>query len=57
LNPQHGPRLLLGIGLILGTFVLYEMTSLTPHISEWMIVGVGQGCSTGFVSTPLSVCL
>jgi DHA2 family multidrug resistance protein len=38
-----GPRVLLGIGLIIGTYVLYEMTSWTPDISEWTIVSVDIG--------------
>ena len=51
------PRVLLGIGLIIGTYVLYEMTFWTPDISEWTIVsvGVGQGFSIGFVVIPLNV--
>ena len=52
-----GPRVLLGIGLIIGTYVLYEMTFWTPDISEWTIVtvGVGQGFSIGFVAIPLNI--
>jgi DHA2 family multidrug resistance protein len=52
-----GPRVLLGIGLIIGTYVLYEMTFWTPDISEWTIVsvGVGQGFSVGFVAIPLNI--
>jgi DHA2 family multidrug resistance protein len=52
-----GPRLLLGIGLIIGTYVLYEMTFWTPDISEWTIVGVGvgQGISIGLVAIPLNI--
>ena len=51
------PRVLLGIGLIIGTYVLYEMTFWTPDVSEWTIVsvGVGQGFSIGFVVIPLNV--
>jgi DHA2 family multidrug resistance protein len=52
-----GPRMLLGIGLIIGTYVLYEMTSWTPDISEWTIVtvGIAQGFSIGFVAIPLNI--
>ncbi|HEX4365485.1 MAG TPA: DHA2 family efflux MFS transporter permease subunit [Rhodopila sp.] len=52
-----GPRMLLGIGLIIGTYVLYEMTFWTPDISEWTIVsvGIGQGFSIGFVAIPLNI--
>jgi MFS transporter, DHA2 family, multidrug resistance protein len=52
-----GPRVLLGIGLIIGTYVLYEMTFWTPDISEWTIVSVGvaQGVSIGFVAIPLNI--
>ena len=51
------PRVLLGIGLIIGTYVLYEMTFWTPDVSEWTIVSVGvsQGFSIGFVVIPLNV--
>jgi MFS transporter, DHA2 family, multidrug resistance protein len=52
-----GPRTLLGIGLIIGAYVLYEMTFWTPDISEWTIVSVGvcQGFSIGFVVIPLNI--
>ena len=52
-----GPRPLLGVGLIIGTYVLYEMTFWTPDISEWTIVGVGvgQGISIGLVAIPLNI--
>jgi DHA2 family multidrug resistance protein len=52
-----GPRTLLGIGLIIGAYVLYEMTFWTPDISEWTIVsvGIGQGFSIGFVAIPLNI--
>ena len=52
-----GPRVLLGAGLIIGIYVLYAMTSWTPDISEWAIVGVGigQGFSIGFIAIPLNV--
>jgi DHA2 family multidrug resistance protein len=52
-----GPRVLLGLGLIIGTYVLYQMTFWTPDISEWTIVtvGIGQGFSIGFVAIPLNI--
>jgi MFS transporter, DHA2 family, multidrug resistance protein len=52
-----GPRTLLGTGLIIGTYVLYEMTSWTPDISTWTIVtvGIGQGISIGLVAIPLNI--
>jgi DHA2 family multidrug resistance protein len=52
-----GPRVLLGTGLLIGTYVLYQMTFWTPDISEWTIVGVGigQGFSIGFVAIPLNI--
>jgi DHA2 family multidrug resistance protein len=52
-----GPRVLLGLGLLIGTYVLYQMTSWTPDISEWTIVsvGIGQGFSIGFVAIPLNI--
>jgi DHA2 family multidrug resistance protein len=52
-----GPRLLLGAGLVIGTYVLYAMTFWTPDISQWTIVttGIGQGLSIGFVAIPLNI--
>jgi MFS transporter, DHA2 family, multidrug resistance protein len=52
-----GPRVLLGLGLVIGCYVLYEMTSWTPDISQWTIVtvGIGQGFSIGFVAIPLNI--
>jgi DHA2 family multidrug resistance protein len=52
-----GARVLLGIGLMIGTYVLYEMTFWTPDISEWTVVsvGIGQGFSIGFVAIPLNI--
>jgi DHA2 family multidrug resistance protein len=43
--------------LIIGAYVLYEMTFWTPDISERTIVsvGVGQGFSIGFVVIPLNI--
>jgi DHA2 family multidrug resistance protein len=54
---RAGPRLLLGLGLITGAYVLYQMTFWTPDISEWTIisVGVGQGISIGLVAIPLNI--
>jgi DHA2 family multidrug resistance protein len=52
-----GPRTFLGLGLMIGIYVLYEMTFWTPDISVWTIVGVGvgQGFSIGLVVIPLNV--
>jgi DHA2 family multidrug resistance protein len=52
-----GPRVLLGVGLITSTYVLYQMTFWTPDISEWTIVtvGIGQGISIGLVAIPLNI--
>jgi DHA2 family multidrug resistance protein len=54
---RSGPRLLLGIGLIIGVYVLYDMMFWTPDISVWRIagVGVGQGISIGLVAIPLNI--
>jgi DHA2 family multidrug resistance protein len=52
-----GPRPILGVGLVVGVYALYEMTFWTPDISEWAIVSVGitQGISIGFVAIPLNI--
>jgi len=52
-----GARALLGLGLVTGVYVLYEMTFWTPDISAWTIVwvGIGQGFSIGFVAIPLNI--
>jgi DHA2 family multidrug resistance protein len=51
------PRLLLGVGFTTGAYVLYQMTSWTPDISEWTIISVGimQGIGIGFVTIPLNI--
>jgi DHA2 family multidrug resistance protein len=50
-------RLLLGLGFAIGAYVLYEMTSWTPRISEWTLISVGilQGFGIGFVTIPLNI--
>jgi MFS transporter, DHA2 family, multidrug resistance protein len=52
-----GARLLLGVGLMIGIFALYQMTSWTPDIPAWTIVmvGISQGVSIGLVAIPLNV--
>jgi DHA2 family multidrug resistance protein len=49
-------RLLVSIGFVATAYALYEMTSWTPDISQWMIINAGfvQGLSVGFVFVPLS---
>jgi DHA2 family multidrug resistance protein len=50
-------RLLLGAGLALTAWSLYEMTGWTPDVSQTTVVvmGVVQGVGLGFLFTPLSV--
>ena len=52
-----GPRVLLCVGLIIGIWVLWEMTAWTPDISATTIaaVGIGQGISIGLVAIPLNI--
>jgi MFS transporter, DHA2 family, multidrug resistance protein len=49
-------RLLLGIGLGLTAWSLYDMTGWTPDVSQMMIMGNGlvQGAGLGFLFVPLS---
>jgi DHA2 family multidrug resistance protein len=49
-------RLLLGLGLGLTAWAMYEMTGWTPDISKWTIVSVGfvQGAGLGFLFVPLT---
>jgi DHA2 family multidrug resistance protein len=51
------PRLLITLGFLAGAYVLYDMTSWTPDISEWTIVGAGflQGLSIGFLTIPINI--
>ncbi len=49
-------RLLLGIGLGLTAWALYDMTGWTPDVSQWTIVSTGfiQGAGLGFLFVPLT---
>jgi DHA2 family multidrug resistance protein len=49
-------RLLLGIGLALTAWAMWDMTSWTPDISEWTVAinGIIQGAGMGFLFVPLS---
>jgi DHA2 family multidrug resistance protein len=50
------PRLLIGFGLALTVFSLYEMTSFSLQMTDWPVIwtGVIQGFGLGFVFIPLS---
>jgi len=50
-------RLLLGAGLGLTAWSLYEMTGWTPNVSQMTVVAIGvvQGVGLGLLFTPLSV--
>ncbi|HBK07540.1 MAG TPA: EmrB/QacA family drug resistance transporter [Acetobacteraceae bacterium] len=50
-------RLLVGIGFTTGAYALHEMTSWTPEVSEWTMIGVGflQGLSIGFLTIPINI--
>jgi MFS transporter, DHA2 family, multidrug resistance protein len=56
LTGKVNTRLLVSFGFLATAYALYEMTSWTPDISEWMIMEAGfiQGLSVGFVFVPLS---
>ncbi len=49
-------RLLLGIGLALTAWAMWDMTQWTPNVSEWTvgINGIIQGAGMGFLFVPLS---
>jgi DHA2 family multidrug resistance protein len=49
-------RLLLGIGLALTAWAMWDMTQWTPSVSEWTvgINGIIQGAGMGFLFVPLS---
>jgi DHA2 family multidrug resistance protein len=49
-------RLLLGIGLVLTAWAMWDMTSWTPDVSEWTVAinGIIQGAGMGFLFVPLS---
>jgi DHA2 family multidrug resistance protein len=50
-------RLLVALGFVAGAYVLYEMTSWTPAISEWSVITAGffQGVSIGFLTIPINI--
>jgi len=50
-------RLLVGIGFVVGAWVLYQMTLWTPDVSEWNVISVGftQGVSIGFLAIPINI--
>jgi DHA2 family multidrug resistance protein len=50
-------RLLVGIGFAIGAYVLYDMTSWTPDVSEGTMIGIGflQGVSIGFMTIPINI--
>jgi MFS transporter, DHA2 family, multidrug resistance protein len=50
-------RVLLGIGLALTAWAMWDMSNWTPSISEWTvgINGIVQGAGMGFLFVPLSV--
>lgn len=50
-------RLLITFGFLAGAYVLYEMTSWTPDVSEWTLISAGflQGISVGFLTIPINI--
>jgi DHA2 family multidrug resistance protein len=57
LSGRVSTRLLLGAGLALTAWSLYEMTGWTPDVSQTTVVAMGvvQGLGLGLLFTPLSV--
>ncbi len=51
------PRLLVGIGFVIGAYALYDMTLWTPDVAEWTMISVGfiQGLSIGFLTIPINI--
>ena len=49
-------RVLLGLGLMLTAWAMWDMTNWTPDVSEWTvgINGIIQGAGMGFLFVPLS---
>ena len=49
-------RVIMGLGLVVMTGTLYEMTGYTPDVSRWEIVRTGfiQGVAFGLIFVPLS---
>jgi len=50
-------RLLVLVGFLTAAYVLYEMTSWTPNVSEMTLIEVGfiQGLSLGFLTIPINI--
>ena len=49
-------RLLLAVGFLISSAVLWEMSGFTPDVSQWTLIrtGVLQGAGLGFMFVPLS---
>jgi DHA2 family multidrug resistance protein len=49
-------RALIGVGLALAAYSLWQMAGFTPDVSQWMLVesGIIQGLGLGFIFVPLS---
>jgi DHA2 family multidrug resistance protein len=49
-------RVLIGVGLALAAYSLWQMAGFTPDVPQWMLVesGIIQGLGLGFIFVPLS---
>lgn len=54
---RFDPRIIMGLGLVIGAGSLWVMTGFTTDIDTWDVIwtGVGQGFGLGFVFVPISV--
>jgi DHA2 family multidrug resistance protein len=54
---RYDPRIIMGLGLMIGAGSLWVMTGFTMDIDTWDVIwtGVGQGFGLGFVFVPISV--
>jgi DHA2 family multidrug resistance protein len=51
------PQFFVTFGFLAGAWILYQMTSWTPDVSDWSVITAGflQGVSIGFLTIPINI--
>ena len=57
ISNRMDPRIIMGVGVVLLVYSLFEFASFTPAVNEWSFIvnTVVQGAGVGFVFVPLNV--